>query len=90
MTRDNSKVIAYILVEVPAKRSGGVVEALRKHANSIKEAYAIFGDKDVIVKVEVNDVEELEKMIFGVIQSLPAVKVTRTFIAARSISFSRD
>jgi hypothetical protein len=44
-------VTAYALIEVPAKRSEAVVQYLHKYPE-IKEAAAVYGDIDVVAKVQ--------------------------------------
>lgn len=84
MGTQNGKVTAYVLIEVPAKHSGGVTEAARG-IPGVVEASAIFGMYDVMVKVQGATYTEVEHLIMGKLQNLPQVKVTRTFFVVGSI-----
>lgn len=72
-------MIAYILVRVPAPRSGGIVEILRSWPE-IKEAHVIYGESDIIAKVEVPNNRTLDELVINRIQSLDKVESTRTFL----------
>jgi DNA-binding Lrp family transcriptional regulator len=76
-----SVVSAYVLITVPAKRSGDLVNTLLdEFPQFIKEAEAVYGEADVIARVETSSVDELHKLVMDNIQKLPNVTVTRTFI----------
>ncbi len=72
-------VTAFALIEVPAKRSSAVVEYLSKHPE-IKEAAAVYGETDVIAKVQTASPEELDRVIMDIIQGNPDVQSTRTLV----------
>ena len=46
----------------------------------VTEAAAVYGEADVIAKVETPSIEQLHKLVMDKIQNLPHVSVTRTFI----------
>lgn len=75
---------AFILVRVPALRSGGAVGALRG-MSGVVEAHAIYGESDVIAKVEVPDIRDLDELVLEKIQALEYVESTRTFIVMESL-----
>jgi DNA-binding Lrp family transcriptional regulator len=78
---NGSVVSAYVLITVPAKRSGDLVNTLLEDfPQFVVEAEAVYGEADVIVKVETPSVEELHSLVMEKIQRLPTVTVTRTFI----------
>jgi len=81
-------VTAFVLITVPAKRSGAVVEELRKHSE-VKEAAAVYGETDVVVKVQASSLTELDKLIMEGIQSSPDIKSTRTFVAVEKLHWVR-
>ncbi|CAA9228405.1 MAG: hypothetical protein AVDCRST_MAG77-869 [uncultured Chloroflexi bacterium] len=72
-------VRAWVLIKVPAKQIGGLVEELRRYPG-IVEASAIYGETDVIARIEVADQSELDDLVVRRIQSMEAVESTRTFI----------
>ncbi len=76
-----SVVSAYVLITVPAKGSGDLVNTLLdQFPQFVKEAEAVYGEADVIARVETSSVDELHKLVMGNIQKLNNVTVTRTFI----------
>ena len=75
-----STVSAFVLITVVAKRSGDVVRLLmEKYPEFVTEAAAVYGESDVIAKVEA-PVERFHELVMDEIQNLPNVKVTRTFV----------
>lgn len=76
-----SVVSAYVLITVPAKRSGDLVDTLLDdYPQFVKEAKAVYGEADVIARIETTSIEELHNLVMEKIQKLPIVTVTRTFI----------
>jgi len=84
MGNNNHKAIAFVLIEVPATRSGGVTEASRG-IQGVVEAWAVFGTYDVIAKIEARNLSELEDIVMNKIQRLPQVKTTRTLITLSTV-----
>ncbi len=81
-------VTAFALIEVPAKRSGAVVEYLGKYPE-IKEAAAVYGDTDVVAKVQAASPEELDRLIMDVIQGNPDVQSTRTLVVIEKYHWTK-
>ncbi len=77
-------VTAYALIEVPAKRSGAVVKYLSTFPE-IREAAAVYGDIDVVAKIQAPSQDELDRVIMEVIQGNPDVKSTRTLVVIEKI-----
>jgi DNA-binding Lrp family transcriptional regulator len=82
-------MLAYVLIRVPAKHVGGLLEELRKY-EYVREVSAIYGETDVIAKVVVPNQEALDDLIINKIQEIPVVESTRTFIAIGGMHWSRD
>lgn len=78
---NRSVVSAFVLITVPANRSGDVVARLMEDFSEfVTEAAAVYGEADVIAKVETPSIEQLHQLVMEKIQNLPQVSVTRTFI----------
>jgi DNA-binding Lrp family transcriptional regulator len=76
-----SVISAFVLITVGANRSGDVVKRLMSDLSEfVAEAAAIYGEADVIVKVEASSVEQLHRLVMEKIQNVPHVSLTRTFI----------
>jgi len=81
-------VAAFVLITVPAKRSGVVVKLLRK-IPQVKEAAAVYGETDLVAKVEAKTLPELDRLIMEKIQGSQEVKSTRTFITVEKLHWTR-
>jgi DNA-binding Lrp family transcriptional regulator len=77
-------MLAFVLVEVPAKKSGEVAKFVRE-LDGVQEVHAIFGEYDLIVKVEATDVKALGEMVMQHFQGHPEVAGTKTLIAVEGI-----
>jgi DNA-binding Lrp family transcriptional regulator len=78
-------VQAFVLITVPAKNSGDIVRMLMDKFEFVKMAAAVYGEADVIARVETPSVRALHELVMDKIQNLPNVKVTRTFIMIPSL-----
>ncbi|MBI2866050.1 MAG: Lrp/AsnC ligand binding domain-containing protein [Chloroflexi bacterium] len=75
---------AIVLIDVPAKQSGPVVRWLRA-VRGVAAAWAVYGEHDIVARVQVADVQALDKLIMEEIQKHPEVKTTRTYIVVESL-----
>lgn len=81
-------ITAFVLITVPSKHSADVVEALRKHPE-VQEAAAVYGDTDIIVKVQAPSLIELDQVIMDGIQASPDVRTTRTYLVVEKLHWKR-
>ena len=79
---------AYLLLKVPAKHAGGVLDTLRDLAG-VQEASVVYGETDIIARVEAPDQDQLDDLIINRIQGIPAVESTRTFIVVGRMHWHR-
>jgi DNA-binding Lrp family transcriptional regulator len=86
--RRRTMVTAYALIEVPAKRSEAVVQYLHTYPE-IKEAAAVYGDIDVVAKIQATSQDDLDRVIMDVIQGNPDVKATRTLVVIGKIHWTK-
>lgn len=87
-TTSSSMIRAWVLITVPAKQIGGLLDELRGFPG-IVEAAGIYGETDVIAKIEVDDPAALDELVVGRIQSIAAVESTRTFIGIGGLHWQR-
>jgi DNA-binding Lrp family transcriptional regulator len=81
MMASRSAISAFVLITVPANKSGDIVRILMDdYSEFVTEAAAVYGEADVIAKVETPSIEQLHRLVMDKIQNLPNVRVTRTFI----------
>ncbi len=84
-----ARLRAYVLLKVPHKQIGGVVEQLREFPGVI-EASAIYGETDIVLQALVEDQDELDDLIMNKVQAIPAIESTRTFIAVGGTYWRRE
>ncbi|MCD6523564.1 MAG: Lrp/AsnC ligand binding domain-containing protein [Thermococcus sp.] len=75
------KMEAIILVVSRPGTEEKVYEKLKDHPN-VKEIYRVYGEYDLILRVEVNDIEELDKFHDGVLRQTREIELTETLIAS--------
>ncbi len=75
-------VLAFILVATTSCSSYNVRDRL-KEVPGVEEAHVVFGQYDVILKVDVPDSETLRKLVFGKIRSMECVISTATLTVLR-------
>ena len=71
---------AYVLVTVRPGNVRDIVQQI-KNLSGVKSANACWGVPDVFVLAEVENADELNKLVMGKIQSLEGVERTETHIA---------
>ncbi len=73
---------AYLFIELGSSDEEEVLEKL-KEMQEVKEVHIIFGEWDILAKVEVNTPEDLTAFIIDKIRSMKEVKMTSTMIVAK-------
>lgn len=81
-------MIAYILIQVPPRQSRAVIEKLRQFSGVV-EASAVYGEVDIVAKVQVPDNQALDHVVMDQIQEIPEVNSTLTLIGIESLSWKR-
>ena len=74
-------MLAYLLVSV-LEDEQGVMETLRV-MKEVKEVHVLFGEWDLLVKLEMPDPEMVGTFVMENIRSIKAVKLTSTMIVAK-------
>lgn len=77
---DEEKIVAYVILVVEVGKEYDVVEELRK-AKGITEARVVYGEYDVVVRIEVGSIKELEKVVMK-IRRIRGVLRSATLISA--------
>ena len=84
--RRNEYMLAWVLIRIPAKHSGGVVEKLKKlKKDGIKGAWTLYGEMDVLVRIEVESKNALDDLIMNKIQGITEVEYTITYLTVDSL-----
>ena len=73
-------VTAFILMVTVAGKEREVMEKLLTYPE-VKEAYVVYGEYDLVVKVETDTLKDLDHFITERIRKMPEIKMTSTMIA---------
>ncbi len=76
-------MIAFVLMQLKECDETKVMDDL-KSLPEVKEAFVLFGEWDLILKVEIENAEALGKFMIESIRSMDDVKLTSTMIVAKS------
>ena len=72
---------AFVLVVVKPGNEEKVYEELKRDPR-VKEAYRVYGEYDIILRVEVPTIEDLDKFHDEVLRKVPDIEMTETLIAS--------
>jgi len=72
---------AFVLVVVKPGNEEKVYEMLRKDPR-VKEDYRVYGEYDIILRVEVPTIEDLDRFHDEVLRKIPEIEMTETLIAS--------
>jgi DNA-binding Lrp family transcriptional regulator len=72
-------IAALVLINVEMGSEGEVLKALRK-MDGVVEAFAVYGNYDVVAKVQAESLEKLNQIVTGKIRKMENVKATQTMI----------
>jgi DNA-binding Lrp family transcriptional regulator len=73
---------AYVQIALDDAKESEIYNAL-KQLPEVQETHILFGEWDVIVKLELDAPEALGTFVMDKIRSLPGVKLTSTMIVAK-------
>lgn len=77
-------VEAYILIKVRVGAEREVVDKL-KGLKEVKDISELYGEWDVIAKIEVGSIEDLDALITEKIRDIDNIKLTSTMIVAKYV-----
>jgi DNA-binding Lrp family transcriptional regulator len=80
MASDEIKIVAYLILVVEPGKEYDVLRRLLE-MEAVSEARIVYGEFDIVAKLEVNDLGELEKAVMG-IRKIPGVEKSITLISA--------
>lgn len=78
--------IGYVLITTATGKEAKVLEQMRK-LPQVGEVHQLFGQYDMIARVEAADYDKMCDIILGRIRTIQGITSTRTLICAR---FNRD
>jgi Lrp/AsnC family leucine-responsive transcriptional regulator len=74
-------MLAYVLISLKHSDEKKIKANLQRH-REIRDVHILFGEWDLMAKIEVSSPEELGTFVMEKIRSLPEVKLTSTMIVA--------
>ena len=77
-------VEAYILIKVKVGAERNVVDKLKK-LKEIKDINELYGEWDIIAKIEVPNIEDLDALITEKIRDNDEIELTSTMIVAKYV-----
>jgi len=72
---------AFVLIVVKPGNEEKVYEKLKRDPR-VKEDYRVYGEYDIILRVEVPSIEDLDKFHDEVLRRIPEIEMTETLIAS--------
>lgn len=72
-------ITAYVLLRVKPGMDRTVLHNVRKLAQ-VKEAVTVYGEYDMLIKVEVETIEDLDSFIFDTIRTIDGAESSTTLI----------
>lgn len=75
-------VVAFVVINVEPGREHDVYKGLQ-HLPQVCEIHPLFGEYDLIAKLEAQDFDALGQAIVSHIRSLPGVVTTKTFTGTK-------
>lgn len=72
---------AYVMINCEMGAEGTIVDGV-KSFDAVKEVSGVFGNYDVVVKLECSDIDEIRDVIAKKIRHLSQVKCTTTLMCA--------
>lgn len=71
--------IAFVLVSTKNGREHEVLDELGGLAQ-IKESWLVYGDYDILLMVETEDIDELNELIVGKLRTIKSISATATLL----------
>ena len=76
----------FALLTISPLHEKEVYEALDKEINEIVEVHPLFGEYDILLKIETADIDSIGDVVINKIRSIKGVTDTKTLIGTQSLS----
>ena len=89
MMHQEEEYRAYVLIKVESGKDLHVFAKIRdlQHKYPIREMATLYGDYDIIVKIQMTKPDDLENFVFDGLRPIEGITGTQTLITARSLEF---
>ena len=81
-------MMAYLMLKVPGKGVDEVMAALQG-MEGVVEASTVYGESDIIVRIQVPSQDALDSLVMNEIHGIPAVESTRTYLVVGGMHWER-
>jgi len=78
--------IGFALLSISPLREKEVYDFLKNQISEITEVHPLFGEYDILVKIQCNDIDQIGEVVIKKIRSLKGVMDTKTLIGTKSLS----
>ena len=75
-------ISAFTLVKVSIQKNLGIFEKVKK-LQTVNEATLVYGEYDIIIRTNTNNIEELNTFIYNTLRKIPHITMTTTMIVAK-------
>ncbi len=75
-------MIVYALVRVKPGSDRTVLQEIRELLN-VKNSVTVYGEYDLVLEVEIEDIDRLDAFIFDTLRMIPGVESTTTLITTQ-------
>ena len=77
-------LLAYVLITVKSGSEREFVKQISKF-DEVVEANLVIGENDIVIKIEVNDIAQIDKFLTDKLRVLPDVFLTTTMIITEQV-----
>ena len=78
--------IGFALLSISPLHEKEVFEALDKKIEEVVEVHPLFGEYDILVKIQCESIDDIGNIVIRKIRAIKGVSDTKTLISARSLS----
>ena len=74
-------ITAFVLITTKAGKEKEVKELLEKY-EQVKEVQIVYGDFDMVAKIEAKTMDELNNVILDKVRNIPEISITSTLVSS--------
>lgn len=82
-------ITSYTLARILPAKDEEIYRIVKTYPE-VKEIILTYGEYDLIIKVEINSIEELDQFIFNKLRTTDGIEATTTLIEARPKNFMKE
>jgi Lrp/AsnC family transcriptional regulator for asnA, asnC and gidA len=71
--------MAYVLLNTELGQESGIIPAL-ENVEEVKEIYSVYGVYDILIKIEIENMDELRNVVTNKIRNIPHIRSSLTLI----------